>query len=1352
MRTWLAALAACTGLCCTAGAQAQLAPPANDLCSGATVLSLNTPVYGSTITASSVNDGPNGICQTSTFNRAVWFTFTPATTQLYQVSSCHSGFDTVLQMFSAVDCSTFADASFVRVPGGCNDDQCGGGPGPGATGSGAGSVVNSIQLTGGQQYWIRLSGFSTGSGYYQMAVYDYSTSGACCSNAGVCTIAVPAQCATVDGTFLFLGAGTTCSPNPCVGACCDNTNNTCTVTPPGASSSGCFHGFWQGFTTTCSPSRCVVGTCCTTAGACTITQRFQCAAVSAWNPAQTSCTPTNCNNAAIGACCNTTTGACAVFSSGCPSGTTFQGFGSACSGTCPSGACCTASGACTVTFDPFACSGTSHWYAGGSCTVNPCSIACCDTTTGACSISTGAACGTGTTSLGLGVTCTPDPCPLAACCSTTGTCTLVVGYTCFATSTYMGAGSTCTVNPCTAALGACCSSSGTCSLTMALGCLSTSTFQGAGTTCTVNPCTAQLGACCSSSGSCSLTMYNGCEGTATSKWQGLTTTCTVNPCTAQLGACCSSSGSCTLTMNTGCTGTSTFQTVGSTCTVNPCTAQLGACCSSTGTCTLTMQFGCTGTSTFQSVGTTCTVNPCTAQLGACCSSTGTCSATMPAGCVSGISFTPASACTPNPCGGACCNVATCTVVPAGTCAFAYQGNGSVCSPNPCLALVGPCCVNNICSITLPTGCTGTFGTLGGTCTPYPCFGSLASTCEAFDTTPTGSLPAGWVSAVPTGVGLQWTTTTTNNSAPNGVFTNDAATASLQTLTMPAVTAGGNLFLQFFSNYSTESCCDGWIVEASINGGAFANIGTAAWITNGYGSTITATTNPLVINNGGAGVSCFAGASTTWTERVATINTVLGDSVVFRFSVGSDSSVGATGLNLDNICVYNTAIVNGACCANDGTCTVTTNNNCSAPSFFQGVGSSCNAGLCPTPVTACCDTTTGACVFVSGTTCASGSVANGISCNPNPCPQTGACCSNAGGCTQTSAAACTNGLFQGLGAACGAGNTCPVATSACCNGFGGCVFLAASTCPSGTTPTAVCSPNTCPAAAQACENFDSTATGTIPAGWSNSGGVGAGAAWTVVTPAANSAPNSVFTDDVASISSQFLTLPSFAAGGNVTLDFWSSFTTESTFDGFVVEASINGSTFANIGAAAFTLNTYNATISGNFGSAIANQMAFSGAFPTWTQHTATITANSGDVVVLRFHMACDSSVSSTGVNLDDICVNGIFVPATGVCCRGATCTTTITTAAACTASLIPGQVAGASFPTGSSCNSGPISNAPCCYADYNKTGGITVNDIFDFLADWFAGSPYANVGGNGAPAPLVVQNIFDFLNDWFAGGC
>jgi hypothetical protein len=98
---------------------------------------------------------------------------------------------------------------------------------------------------------------------------------------------------------------------------------------------------------------------------------------------------------------------------------------------------------------------------------------------------------------------------------------------------------------------------------------------------------------------------------------------------------------------------------------------------------------------------------------------------------------------------------------------------------------------------------------------------------------------------------------------------------------------------------------------------------------------------------------------------------------------------------------------------------------------------------------------------------------------------------------------------------------------------------------------------------------------------------------------------------------------------------------------------------------------------------------------------------------------------------------------GVCCRGATCTTTVPQAN-CTGTSQHFTTSGAT------CNAANNGTTPCCYADYDKVGGITVGDIFAFLNDWFAGSFYTNVGTNGTAGPLAVQNIFDFLNYWFAG--
>ncbi len=54
----------------------------------------------------------------------------------------------------------------------------------------------------------------------------------------------------------------------------------------------------------------------------------------------------------------------------------------------------------------------------------------------------------------------------------------------------------------------------------------------------------------------------------------------------------------------------------------------------------------------------------------------------------------------------------------------------------------------------------------------------------------------------------------------------------------------------------------------------------------------------------------------------------------------------------------------------------------------------------------------------------------------------------------------------------------------------------------------------------------------------------------------------------------------------------------------------------------------------------------------------------------------------------------------------------------------------------------------CPADFNGVGGVTVQDIFDYLEAWFANNPLANFNGVDG---VTVQDIFDFLTAWF-GGC
>jgi len=53
----------------------------------------------------------------------------------------------------------------------------------------------------------------------------------------------------------------------------------------------------------------------------------------------------------------------------------------------------------------------------------------------------------------------------------------------------------------------------------------------------------------------------------------------------------------------------------------------------------------------------------------------------------------------------------------------------------------------------------------------------------------------------------------------------------------------------------------------------------------------------------------------------------------------------------------------------------------------------------------------------------------------------------------------------------------------------------------------------------------------------------------------------------------------------------------------------------------------------------------------------------------------------------------------------------------------------------------------CAADFNGSGRVDVQDIFDFLSAWFAGSQSADFDRSGG---VTVQDIFGFLSAWFAG--
>jgi len=262
----------------------------------------------------------------------------------------------------------------------------------------------------------------------------------------------------------------------------------------------------------------------------------------------------------------------------------------------------------------------------------------------------------------------------------------------------------------------------------------------------------------------------------------------------------------------------------------------------------------------------------------------------------------------------------------------------------------------------------------------------AQISENFESSTAGTLPAGW-SAANTGTGLPWAVISDqSHSVPNAVFTNDVAASSQQLLMMPSFTAAssGPLYIDLWRRFATELTFDGWTIEASINGGPFANIGNAAWIANGYNLAAVSTANIYLGSQ-----PAFSGSFLTWTRSIASINVNAGDTVALRVNMASDPSVGSTGVWLDDVSVSQTAPT-GTCCAADGTCAVATQAACA------GSGGTFNAA----------------------TDCASAA-----------CPQPGACCNLDGTCGVSLLSACNTagGIFRGAGTSC--------ASQTCATGFG-----------------------------------------------------------------------------------------------------------------------------------------------------------------------------------------------------------------------------------------------------------------------------------------------------------------------------
>lgn len=180
-----------------------------------------------------------------------------------------------------------------------------------------------------------------------------------------------------------------------------------------------------------------------------------------------------------------------------------------------------------------------------------------------------------------------------------------------------------------------------------------------------------------------------------------------------------------------------------------------------------------------------------------------------------------------------------------------------------------------------------------------------------------------------------------------------------------------------------------------------------------------------------------------------------------------------------------------------------------------------------------------------------------------------------------------------------------------------------------------------------ENFDGVTAPTLPAGWTTTQDSGTGITWSTTATGPSSAPNSAFANDPAAVSLSSLVSPSVAiSSASAQLKFKNKFATETGFDGMVLEVKIGDGAFQDILAAggSFASGGYNTTLATGFSNPLPGRQAWSGtsAGGTYVDTVANLPAGAnGQNVQFRWRMGSDSSVSSTGVNVDDVQIVSSF---------------------------------------------------------------------------------------------------------------
>lgn len=176
-----------------------------------------------------------------------------------------------------------------------------------------------------------------------------------------------------------------------------------------------------------------------------------------------------------------------------------------------------------------------------------------------------------------------------------------------------------------------------------------------------------------------------------------------------------------------------------------------------------------------------------------------------------------------------------------------------------------------------------------------------SNAENFDNADAPVLPEGWTTTNDTGTENNWVVVNNQSmSSPNSAFVVNLGSVSISSLVSPSILIGDSeATLKFNIFHNTELNFDGVVLEYSTdNGGSWNDIlsGGGTFVSGAYNSTLgTGWENPLPARQ------AWSGNSIEFIPVEISLNSSLsGQSVKFRWRMGSDRSSGRPGVWLDDI--------------------------------------------------------------------------------------------------------------------------------------------------------------------------------------------------------------------------------------------------------------------------------------------------------------------------------------------------------------------------------------------------------------------------------------------------------------------